>query len=100
VTLRGLAAALVLACAWLAPLTASASASPFESVRAQARNAALYRLIDNAAFAEAEREAAAAEEAAPTAQLRAEAAFLRATALLRLGDPFAAEMVARRAGGA
>jgi hypothetical protein len=73
--------------------------SPFEVVRAQARLSGIYELIDAGAFAEAARQAEAAGAAAPNAALRSEAAFLLATARLRLGDAPGALQAGARAQG-
>ncbi|MCR9129198.1 MAG: hypothetical protein NXI12_06725 [Alphaproteobacteria bacterium] len=73
--------------------------SPFELVRAQARLSGIYERIDAGAFADAARQAEAAEAAAPSAALRSEAAFLLATARLRLGDAPGALQAAARADG-
>ncbi len=73
--------------------------SPFEVVRVQARLSGIYELIDTGAFAEAARQAGAEEAAAPNAALRSEAAFLLATARLRLGDAPGALQAAARAQG-
>jgi len=96
----------VIACALASALALSGvghgaqdAPSPFEIVRAQARLSGIYALLDSGAFTEAARQAEAAEAAAPNAALRSEAAFLLATARLRLGDGPGARQAAARADG-